>query len=315
MKAAYRHTFSLRKAVPRRPPATVFDVVQDAARRFEEAGLSYGHGTSNAFDDAAFIVLEVLGLPIDSLEKRKNRRLNEAQQKAVAAAVSDRIATRKPSSYLLNKAYIQGIPFYVDERVIVPRSFIGELLYTEGGFSPPGMSGNILTVLDLCTGSGCLAILAAHIFPDARIDAVELSADALAVARRNVTESGMTARITLFEGDLFAPLQGKKYDLIITNPPYVDVEGLAALTAEHRHEPNLAFDGGTDGLDILRRIVREAPQYLTERGGLLCESGRGRTALEQAFPHLPFLWLETENSTDEVFWITRRKMEQHAPGS
>jgi ribosomal protein L3 glutamine methyltransferase len=201
------------------------------------------------------------------------------------------------------------LPFYVDERVIVPRSFIGELL--ESHFSGEESDGGSLiddpasvqNVLDLCTGSGCLAILAARAFPHARIDAVDISKDALEVATRNIADYALEDRISLHKGDLFKPLAGNKYDLILTNPPYVDAEGMAALPRECRFEPKLAFDGGADGLDIVRRILKEAGKHLDPQGGLLCEIGRGRELLEAAFPQLPLLWLDTEDSDGEVFWI------------
>jgi ribosomal protein L3 glutamine methyltransferase len=201
---------------------------------------------------------------------------------------------------------MRGLPFYVDERVIVPRSFIGELL--EQHFS--GEEGSLIddpaaveNVLDLCTGSGCLAVLASRSFPNARIDAVELSKDALDVAARNVADYALEDRISLHQGDLFKPLGGSRYDLIITNPPYVDAEGMSGLPRECRFEPKLAFDGGADGLDIVRRILEQAGEHLTPQGGLLCEIGRGRELLEAAFPQLPLLWLDTEDSEGEVFWI------------
>jgi ribosomal protein L3 glutamine methyltransferase len=203
---------------------------------------------------------------------------------------------------------MRGLPFYVDERVIVPRSFIGELL--DSHFGGDGEAGSLIDdptaverVLDLCTGSGCLAVLAAHHFPNATIDAVDVSKGALEVAARNVAEHGLDERITLHRGDLFAPLGGAKYDLIITNPPYVDAEGMAALPPECRAEPKLAFDGGPDGLDVVRRILHEAPNHLTPDGGLICEIGRGRELVDEAFPELPLLWLDTEESEGEVFWI------------
>jgi ribosomal protein L3 glutamine methyltransferase len=206
---------------------------------------------------------------------------------------------------------MRGLPFYVDERVIVPRSFIGELLDSHFGGEAGDDDGGALiddpasveSVLDLCTGSGCLAILASRNFPNARIDAMDISADALEVAARNVADYGLADRVKLHRGDLFKPLGGKRYDLIISNPPYVDAVGMAALPRECRAEPKLAFDGGADGLNIIRRILNEAPRHLTPQGGLLCEIGRGRELVEAAFPPLPLLWLDTEESDGEVFWI------------
>ncbi|MGB3445167.1 MAG: 50S ribosomal protein L3 N(5)-glutamine methyltransferase, partial [Xanthobacteraceae bacterium] len=224
--------------------------------------------------------------------------------------IEARVTTRKPTAYLVNKIYMRGLPFYVDERVIVPRSFIGELLdsHFSGSDEMDGGAliddlGAVESVLDLCTGSGCLAILASRHFPNARIDAVDLSKDALKVAARNVADYGLTDRIALHDGDLFAPLGDARYDLIISNPPYVDAQGMADLPRECRFEPKMAFDGGDDGLDIVHRILRQAAWHLTPHGGLLCEIGRCREALEAAYPELPMLWLDTEDSEGEVFWI------------
>ncbi len=293
---------------------TVRDFIRYGVSRFTAADLSYGHGTTTAFDEAVFMVLEGLRLPIDQLDPYLDARLTAPERQTLAELLHARVATRKPAPYLLNKAYIQGVPFYVDERVIVPRSYIGELLFSDmfGG------EGDELTlvedptavgrVLDLCTGSGCLAILAATIFPEAEVDAVDLSPDALEVARRNVADHGVGDRVTLFQGDLFAPLKGRKYDVILTNPPYVDADAMAALPQEFRAEPTLALAGGDDGLDIVRRILKEAPKHLTPEGGVLCEFGTGREILEAEYPDLDFLWLETAHSFGEVFWVTRDQL-------
>lgn len=286
--------------------------VEDAAQRFESAGLVFGHGTGNAFDEAAFLVLEGLGLPIDGLEEFWNRPLQAGELERIGTLVNLRISTRKPASYLLNRAYIQGIPFYVDERVIVPRSFIAEILCAEDGFSRIPDYDSVTSVLDLCTGSGCLAILAAHLFPQARIDAVDISPDALLVAARNVDESGLQNRINLLQGDLWTPLEGRRYDLILTNPPYVDQRAMDGLPPEYRHEPALALAGGQDGLGLVRRILDGAAGHLNPGGGLLCEVGTGKDILERDYPRTPFLWLDTENSTGEVFWL---KVEQLTVGN
>lgn len=286
---------------------TLRDFLRYAITRFEDAKLAYGHGTANALDEAAFIILEALHLPIDNLDPFLDARLLPQERRRLADLIETRISSRKPASYLLNKAYIRGVPFYVDERVIVPRSFIGDLLFS-GLFS--GGEGALVndpddigSVLDLCTGSGCLAILAAQAFPNAQIDAVDLSPDAIDVARRNVKDANLEARIELFNGDLFAPLGKRRYDLILTNPPYVDAQAMAALPPEYTHEPRMALAGGPDGLDIVRHILREAPQRLHDGGGLLCEIGTGREVLDAEFPELPLMWLDTENSDGEVFWI------------
>ncbi|WP_431859462.1 50S ribosomal protein L3 N(5)-glutamine methyltransferase [Azospirillum sp.] len=295
---------------------TVRDFIRYGVSRFTEAGVSFGHGTTTAFDEAVFMVLEGLRLPIDQLEPYYDARLTTPERQKLAELLHARVSTRKPAPYLLNKAYIQGVPFYVDERVIVPRSYIGELLFSDL-FSGEG-EGDDLTlvedptavtrVLDLCTGSGCLAILASTVFPEAEVDAVDLSPDALEVARRNVADHGVGDRVHLHQGDLFGPLKNRKYDVIITNPPYVDADAMAALPAEFRTEPQLALAGGPDGLDIVRRILKEAPKHLTPEGGLLCEFGTGREILEAEYPDLDFLWLETAESFGEVFWLTRDQL-------
>jgi ribosomal protein L3 glutamine methyltransferase len=284
--------------------ASLRDFFRYAVSRFNAAGLAYGHGATNAVDEAAFIVLEALRLPIDALDPFLDAALTLEERVRLLELIDARVATRQPAAYLLNRAYIQGVPFYVDERVIVPRSFIGELLF--GGLigegSPIEDPDSIESALDLCTGGGSLAILAAMKFPNARIDAVDLSADALDVARRNVAEHGLSERITLYQGDLFAPLGAKRYDLILANPPYVDAESLAAFPPEYAAEPRLAHAGGRDGLDVVRRILAEAGAHLTPKGALVCEVGRGRARLEAEFPRLPLLWLDTEESEGEVFF-------------
>lgn len=287
---------------------TLFDFLRYAVSRFNAAKLVFAHGTTDPVAEAAFLIGETLHLHPDQFENFANARVTAAEGKAILDLIERRIATRKPAAYLVNKVYMRGQPFYVDERTIVPRSFIGELLDSHFGGDEDGTSliGDPLeveSVLDLCTGSGCLAILASRNFPNAAVDAVDISKDALAVAARNVADYGLEDRLTLYRGDLFKPLGDVSYDLIISNPPYVDAEGMAALPSECRAEPKLAFDGGADGLYIVRRILASAKRHLTPQGGLLCEIGRGRDNLEAAYPDLPLLWLDTEDSEGEVFWI------------
>jgi ribosomal protein L3 glutamine methyltransferase len=286
---------------------TLLDFVRYAVSRFAEAKLVFAHGTTDPVAEAAFLVTETLHLHPDQFEQFAHARVTAAEARKILDLIERRIATRKPAAYLVKKIWMRGLPFYVDERTIVPRSFIGELLDSHfGGEDPASLIGDpaeVASVLDLCTGSGCLAILAARHFPNAAIDAVDVSKDALAVAARNVSDHGLDGRITLHRGDLFTPLGSKRFDLIISNPPYVDAAGMAGLPAECRAEPALAFDGGADGLDIIRRILGEAKAHLAPQGGLLCEIGRGRDNLEAAFPQLPLLWLDTEDSAGEVFWI------------
>ena len=289
---------------------TLLDFVRYAVSRFIEAGLVFAHGTTDPVAEAAFLVCETLHLHPDQFELFATARVTAAEANKILDVIGRRITTRKPAAYLVNKIYMRGLPFYVDERTIVPRSFIGELL--DSHFSGQGDDDDssliddpmgIESVLDLCTGSGCLAILAARAFPNAAIDAVDMSGDALDVAARNIADYALADRVTLHRGDLFQPLGDKRYDLIISNPPYVDARGMAELPRECRAEPKLAFDGGADGLDIVRRMLQETGRHLTPEGGLLCEIGRGRDMLEAAFPQLPLLWLDTEESAGEVFWI------------
>jgi ribosomal protein L3 glutamine methyltransferase len=284
---------------------TLRDWLRYAVGRFLGADLAFGHGAATALDEAAFLLLEGLKLPIDRLDPFLDAKLLRRERARLLDLIEARATTRKPAAYLLNRAYIQGVPFYVDERVIVPRSLIGELLMTAFA-EDNALTGNperISTVLDLCTGGGSLAILAARVFPNVRIDAVELSAGALDVARRNVAEHRLESRIALKQGDLFAPVENARYDLILANPPYVDAETVASYPPEYAAEPAIAHAGGADGLDIVRRILEEAPNHLTPEGILVCEVGRGRAPLEREFTHLPLVWLDTEDTSGEVLLL------------
>ena len=300
--------------MPDAPPEllTIRDFLRHAVSGFRQAKLAHGHGATSALDEAAFLILESLHLPVDDINPWLDARLTDAERRRLADVIRARIETRKPASYLVRKSYIHGVPFYVDERVIVPRSYIGELMFSglfgSEGFNlidDPEQAG---TVLDLCTGSGCLAILAAGIFGNADIDAADLSEDALDVARINVTEHGLDHRINLLRGDLWDAVEGQTYDVIITNPPYVAAAGVAAFPQEYRHEPILAHMGGEDGLDLVRRIIDGAAAHLNPGGGLLCEIGTGRERLVEGYPQLDFFWLDTEESEGEVFWLTREQL-------
>jgi ribosomal protein L3 glutamine methyltransferase len=280
---------------------TVRDWLRYAVSRFNAAGLAYGHGTSNALDEAAFLILHTLSLPIDQLDPWLDARLTRAEREAVQAVIQSRIVTRKPAPYLTNAAYIGGHRFYVDERVIVPRSYIGEFLVHDGLSAVIDESARVDRVLDLCTGSGCLAILAALAFPRAHVDATDVSGAALTVAARNVADYRLGERLSLHEGDLFAAVRAQRYDLIIANPPYVARAEADAFPPEYASEPSLAHRGGEDGLDLVRRILAEARDHLRPNGTLIVEVGAGREILEAERPDLAFFWLDTAESEGEVF--------------
>jgi ribosomal protein L3 glutamine methyltransferase len=285
---------------------TIRDFLRYAVSRFRAAKLVHGHGTSSVIDEAAFLILETLHLPVDDINPWLDATLLTTERKALTDIIEARITTRKPAAYLLKKTYMHGVPFYVDERVIVPRSYIGDFL-ANGLPGPDGESlveaGHVETILDLCTGSGCLAILAHNFFPDAQIDATDLSPDALDVARINVTDHAAEDAITLHHGDLFKPVTGKTYDLILANPPYVAKAETDAFPPEYKAEPLMAHVSGSDGLDITRRILKDVKKHLTPGGILVCEIGTGRDIIEAEFPKLDLMWLDTENSVGEVFML------------
>ncbi|MEQ5838761.1 50S ribosomal protein L3 N(5)-glutamine methyltransferase [Paraburkholderia acidicola] len=284
------------------PFSTVRDLLRFAVSRFNQAGLAFGHGSANAYDEAAYLVLHTLHLPLDLLDPFLDARLAPAEIDAVLNVIERRATDRIPAAYLTKEAWMHGYRFYVDERVIVPRSFIGELL--ADGLQPyvvdPEQVG---AVLELCTGSGCLAILAAHAFPNADIDAVDLSAPALEVAARNVHDYELDEQIVLFEGDLYAPLPERRYDVIITNPPYVNAQSMQLLPPEYRHEPEMALAGGADGMDLVRRIIGAAREWLTDDGVLVVEIGNEREHVEAAFGGLDLVWLTTSAGDNNVFLI------------
>lgn len=284
----------------------LIDLITAQSARLQQAGVSFGHGTTNAFDEAAWLVLFALGMQFEDLEAKAQRALTPDEQARADALVGERIATRKPAAYLTGEAWLQNVPFYVDERAIVPRSFIAELL-ADGeaeGTLDAWLSDRTLRVLDLCTGNGSLAVIAAMAYPDVTVDACDISDDALAVACRNVDRHRLGDRITLIASDLFAKVPGR-YDLIVCNPPYVNAESMAALPAEYRAEPAIALAGGTDGMDIVRRIVADAPAHLTDDGVLVLEIGHERAHFERAFPRLEVAWLPTSAGDDQVLLVTR----------
>lgn len=286
---------------------TVRDCVRFAVSRFNQAGLFFGHGSDTAYDEAVYLILHSLHLPLDQLDPFLDSRLTASEVQSVLDVLKRRVNERLPAAYLTQEAWLGEYRFYVDERVIVPRAFIAELLRDQLApwvTDPDAVS----SVLDLCTGSGCLAILAALAFPDARIDATDLSPDALAVARINVSSYELDDQIELMLSDLFAGLRGRTYDLIVSNPPYVNAASVATLPEEYRHEPALALGSGEDGLDATRIILAQAREHLNPDGILIVEIGHNRDALEAAYPHLPFTWLDTSAGDQHVFLLRRDEL-------
>jgi len=286
---------------------TVRDWLRYAVSRFSAGGLAFGHGTTNAFDEAAYLVLHTLKLPLDRLEPFLDARLTHAERQDVLEIVDRRVQQRIPAAYLTHEAWLGDFRFYVDERVIIPRSYIAELL-PEGLLPWITDPARIETALDLCTGSGCLAILLAHHFPNADVDAADISSDALAVALRNVSDHGLQGRVNLIRSDLLSNLTEKNYDLIVSNPPYVNAMSMEELPPEYRHEPQLALAGGDDGLDAVRTILARAAEFLNPEGLLVVEVGGNRSAAEAAFPRLPFVWLATPSAEDNVFLLRREDL-------
>jgi ribosomal protein L3 glutamine methyltransferase len=285
------------------PFTTPRDLLRHAVTRFNTAKLFFGHGSVEAFDEAAYLILHTLKLPLDRLEPFLDARLLPEEVDAVLAVIARRTDERVPAAYITNEAWLGTYNFYVDERTIVPRSFIAELIPEY--FSPwVNEPENISNVLELCTGSGCLAIMLADAFPDAHVDAVDLSADALEVAKKNVGTYKLEDRLTLIQSDLYANVPDKKYDLIITNPPYVNSASMSKLPMEYRAEPEMALDGGKDGMDLVRKIVAGAAERLTDDGILIVEIGNEREYAEAAFGELGLTWLTTSNGDDMVFLLT-----------
>jgi ribosomal protein L3 glutamine methyltransferase len=285
----------------------VRDCFRFAISRFNEAKLFFGHGSDNAYDEAAYLVLHTLHLPLDQLEPFLDARLTQSEVYEVLNIIEKRVEQRIPAAYLTHQAWLGEHAFYVDERVIVPRSFIAELL-REQLFPWVEAPEAVGSVLDMCTGSGCLAILAAQAFPNAHVDAADLSPDALDVAQYNVTDYGLEDRIELHESDLFTRLGDRKYDLILSNPPYVDAPSVEALPPEYRHEPKLALGSGTDGLDATRILLEQGAAHLNPGGLLVVEIGHNRDALDAAFPDLPFNWLDVSAGNEFVFLLHREDL-------
>jgi len=284
---------------------TVLELIEAGAQQLTEAGVAFGHGTTNAFDEAAWLVLWQLGLPLDKLDSVKNQTVAPDKQAQVATLFEARVASRKPAAYLTREAWLQGVPFYVDERSIVPRSFIAELL--ADGSIEPWLGEHTHRVLDLCTGNGSLAVLAAMAYPEVTVDGADISSQALEVARINVDKHGLQQRVRLLQSDGLQSVPGP-YDLILCNPPYVNAQSMAALPAEYRAEPALALAGGADGMDFIRRLLREAHDRMTPHAVLVLEIGNERAHFEAAFPSLEVVWLETSAAEDQVLLVTREAL-------
>jgi ribosomal protein L3 glutamine methyltransferase len=288
---------------------TLIDFITAQAARLKQAGVSFGHGTTNAFDEAAWLVLWDLGMDLDALEAHAKRELTSDEQAKAAALIGQRIDTRQPAAYLTHEAWLQNVPFYVDERTIVPRSFIAELLADgEGsGTLDAWLSDRTHAVLDLCTGNGSLAVIAALAYPDVVVDAADISDGALEVARINVDKHKLGKRITLIKSDLLASVEGP-YDLIVCNPPYVNAQSMSVLPAEYQHEPAMALAGGDDGMDFVRTILRDAPAKMSPDAVLVLEIGNERPNFEHAFRRLEVAWLETSSGDDQVLVVTREAL-------
>jgi len=284
---------------------TLIELVNESAAHLETAGVAFGHGTTNAFDEAVWLVLWKLGLPLDDLDGVASRVVSAQQQDGVRELVGERIRSRKPAAYLTHEAWLQGVPFYVDERSIVPRSLIAELIVD--GDIDPWLGEHTRRVLDLCTGNGSLAVLAAMAYPEVAVDAADISADALAVARINVDKHGLPDRVRLLQSDGLRSVAGP-YDLIVCNPPYVNAASIAQLPAEYRAEPALALAGGDDGMDFIRTLLRDAPARMSEQAVLVLEIGNERGNFEAAFPRLEAVWLETSAGGDQVLLATRESL-------
>ncbi|HSW93674.1 MAG TPA: 50S ribosomal protein L3 N(5)-glutamine methyltransferase [Gammaproteobacteria bacterium] len=285
---------------------TLRDFLRWAISRFNEVGLFYGHGTDNAWDEAVALILHTLHLPPDIHLGMLDSRLTSPEREKIYQTIRRRVDERIPLAYLTHEAWFAGLPFYVDERVLIPRSPLAELI--ENQFQPWIDADSAHHILDLCTGSGCIAVATAHYFPEARVDATDISHDALTVANMNVLKHHVEDRVTLFQGDLFHPLANKKYDVIISNPPYVDANDMADLPKEYRHEPESALAAGTLGLDIVTRILEQAKQHLNPQGILIVEVGNSEEALSEAFPDLPFTWLDFERGGGGVFLLTAEQL-------
>ncbi|MBM3350913.1 MAG: 50S ribosomal protein L3 N(5)-glutamine methyltransferase [Betaproteobacteria bacterium] len=295
---------------------TLRDWLRYAVSRFEDSDIFYGHGTDNSYDEAVWLIMGALHLPMDTLDNFLDAKLTSSERNKLASFIEQRITEHTPTAYLLKEAWLHGFKFYVDERVLIPRSFIAELL-VNGGLQPwieyPEL---VQSAADICTGSGCLGILLADTYPDANVDIVDISPDAIDVCNINIANYGLQDRVTAIQSDMFGALTDenkicKQYDLIISNPPYVDAPSMAELPAEYRNEPQLALGSGTAGLDHTHTLLREAANYLTDEGLLVVEIGHNRDALLEAYPNLPFTWLEVSSGDEFVFLLTKSQLLSH----
>ena len=286
-------------------------LIQWGADRFDKAGLAFAHGTDNALDEAACLVLHTLQIGYDQPDTVLDRQISEAERLQIMQLLEQRITSRKPAAYLLREAWFAGMPFYVDERVLVPRSPIAELIAAR--FTPWVNPGHVDRILDLCTGSGCIGIACAQAFPDATVDLSDLSRDALDVAQKNIDRHHLRNRVTAFQSDIFSALQGRVYDLIVTNPPYVPEEEMLQLSAEFGHEPSMGLQAGTDGLNIIVQILKRAAGHLADNGILVAEVGHTQDLLLARYPEVPFMWFDFEHGGTGVFMLDKTQLDYYQP--
>jgi ribosomal protein L3 glutamine methyltransferase len=293
--------------------ATIRDWIRYAVSQFEASDIFYGHGTDNSYDEAVWLMMSGLHLPTETLENFLDATITKPERKHLAYLIDQRVTKRIPTAYLLREAWLHDFKFYVDERVIVPRSFIAELLLDDSLTPWIELPEMVQSAADICTGSGCLGVLLAHAFPNAMVDIVDISPDAIAVSHINIANYGLEEQVTAIQSDMFTALAGKTYDVIISNPPYVDAPSMAQLPSEYRNEPQLALGSGTAGLNHTHTLLREAANYLNDDGVLIVEIGHNRDALYEAYPNVPFVWLDTSGGDQFVFIISKQDLMNSIP--